>query len=375
MALARINVNSRILTWAINRSGRDMEEYLANHSIVKKWIDGEKQPTLKQLEKVAKELYVPFGYFFLPTPPEESMPIPLFRRMQNRMDINVYDTVNDMQERQEWLCGYLRRNDFERLSFVGRHKDTDDVEGICRTMRQVTGMPINWMMDFRTVDEALKHFTEILESLGIIVVYNSVVGFNNSRPIEVDECRGFALVDDTAPFIFVNSRDAKSAQMFTLAHEFAHVLTGFTAGLADEDIAKTPQNEQVCDKVAALFLVPPALLKEEWSQIGENFEVLCKRFKVSRYVLARCAHDYNLISTEHYFKLYNKWHSEPTMTRTKKTSGGDFKRTAIKRTSRLFLIHVNNAIERNELLWMDAYRLTGMKGDTFRKVVNSEYFV
>ena len=128
-----------------------------------------------------------------------------------------------------------------------------------------------------------------MEDKDVIISYNSVVGFNNSRPIPVKACRGFTLIDDYAPFIFVNSKDAKGAQMFTLIHEFTHILTGYSAGVGEIDIEHSSDTEKFCDKVADNFLVPELLFKEVWTNLGEDYATLSKRFKVSRFVIARRA--------------------------------------------------------------------------------------
>jgi Zn-dependent peptidase ImmA (M78 family) len=106
----------------------------------------------------------------------------------------------------------------------------------------------------KTWQEAQDHLIKHVEDKGIITVFNGVVENNTSRPIPVDECRGFVLVDEIAPFMFINNADYKSAQMFTIVHELAHIWTGHSAGFdfrklqpADDPI------EVLCDKVAAEF--------------------------------------------------------------------------------------------------------------------------
>ena len=74
------------------------------------------------------------------------------------------------------------------------------------------------------------------------------------------------------------------------------------------------------------------------------------------------------------FQLYNIWKNEPKIKRDN-NQGGNFYPSAIKKSSCTFLSHVNNALNRNMLLHMDAYRLTGLKGDTFHKILNSPFFI
>jgi len=75
----RINIDANMLTWAIARAGYDVSEYAIANPRIQDWLDGTKQPTVKQLEDFSKKVYLPFGFLFLPEPPTEELPIPYFR--------------------------------------------------------------------------------------------------------------------------------------------------------------------------------------------------------------------------------------------------------------------------------------------------------
>lgn len=127
-------------------------------------------------------------------------------------------------------------------------------------------MQENWASNLPNWEEAQKYLVQVLEDCGIIVVFNGVVENNTSRKIPVEECRGFVLVDEYAPFMFINNSDFKSAQMFTMVHELAHIWTGHSAGFDFRKLQPAADPiEQLCDKVAAEFLVPVKELDRVWN--------------------------------------------------------------------------------------------------------------
>lgn len=367
------NINKELIEWAIIRNGNDLQEFYAQNPNVESWTKGERFPTVKQLESFTHKVHVPFGYMFLSKPPHEEIPLPFFgsanRNPTNKVSLNVFHTIQIIKDRQNWLTEYLEELDFPKLEFVGKFSVNDNYKVIVNDIRKVLKIENDWASRYNNWEQALDFITNQIEDAGIIVTYNGVVGSNTHRVIDVKECRGFVLVDDRAPFLFINSADAKAAQMFTLIHELAHVWLGKSAGFdMDKMLPADDPVEVLCDKVAAELLVPEVYFLKKW-ETTQDFKYLSKIFKVSPIVTARRALDLNLITRTQFFSFYNNYIEEYKAKKDRLGSGGDFYATAKKRVSLRFAAFVNNAVKDNQLLYRDAYRLTNMKGDTYNKFV------
>mgnify|MGYP000921574298 FL=1 len=370
------NINKEIIEWAILREGNSLEEFYAKNPNVESWIKGDKKPTVKQLESFTHKVHVPFGYMFLPQPPNETIPLPFFRtgkKNDNKVSLNVFHTVQIIQDRQNWLTDYLEELSFPDLDFVGKYNIKTGYIEIVSDIRNVLKLELDWASKHNKWEEALDYLTHKIEEAGIIVTYNGIVGSDTHRIIDVNECRGFVLVNKKVPFLFINSADAKAAQMFTIIHELAHVWLGKSAGFDNANLL--PANdplEILCDKVAAELLVPEIYFLKKW-ETTKDFKYLSRIFKVSPIVIGRRALDLKLISIKYFMEFYNSYMADFKTNKDRQSSGGDFYATTKKRISLRFAAFVNNAVKENKLLYRDAYRLTNMKGDTYNKFIN-EYF-
>lgn len=372
MALDRVNISADRYRWAIQRAGLTVDGYMESHPNIalSEWMEDTKQPTIKQLEGFAKSVNVPFGYLFLETVPVENVPFPMFRGEAGRFDhfdLNVYDTVNIVRQRQEWLEEYLQENGIDVCSLVGSVNLRTPINETVRRLRDALGLESRWAFSLASSATAVGKLTEMLEYAGVFVCYNGVVGNNPYRKLNVDECRGFALSNEYAPYIFVNSKDAKSAQLFTLIHEAAHLMLGVSAGHATMDSVCHEVEETYCDAVAAEFLVPASVLREVWSG---DVKAAARRFKVSEIVVARRAHNLGLLSDEDYRAFWAEYSNRPVKNK-RDNSGGSFYMTSVKRVGRLFAIHVKNAVNSRQLSYTQAYRLTGLQGRTYDQFMNN----
>lgn len=370
----RVNIQAERYRWAIQRAGITVDDYIDSHPDVAltEWMSREKSPTVKQLETFAKSVNVPFGFLFLENVPQENVPFPVFRGeagRYNHFDLNVYDTVNAVQQRQDWLEEYLVRNDIDICQFVGSVTlNTAINETVCR-LREALNLDTRWAFALANTEAAVNKLTEMLEFAGVFVAYNGIVGNNTHRILKVSECRGFALVNNVAPYIFVNSGDAPTAQLFTLIHETAHLMLGVSAGHAEANTLSDDATERYCDKVAAEFLVPAQELRVVWKN-GE-LKKTARMFRVSELVVARRALELHLMNNNEFHEFWIEYTNRPPYTRRVSSSGGSFYRTSVKRVGRLFAIHVKNAVSSRQLSFTDAYRLTGLYGNTYTKFMNN----
>lgn len=371
--MERIKIQRKFLLWAIERCGKTEEAMQRKFPKIADWLSGEVYPTLKQLESFAAATYTPLGYFFLTEPPEDKLPIPDFRTVQGepeRPSPNLLDTVQTMQSRREWMREFLLEEGQLPLSFVKSATLRTNPVKVAMEMRNVLSLSVDWAKRVRTWTEALRLLRKVIEDAGVMIVINGVVGNNPYRSLDVAEFRGFALVDEYAPLIFINGRDSISAKMFTIIHELSHLWLG-CEGVSNFDELKPVETnvEEFCNKVAAELLVPTDEFKKA---LGEHrsksdydlFQILARRFKVSPIVTARRALDMKYISKNRFFVFYDNY-AKNVKKRKSKETGGNFWNTQIVRVGKLFGSAVVQATLEGRLLYRDAYRLTGLKGKTF----------
>jgi len=290
-------VEPDVLAWARERSGLDAEVFAKRCPHYDSWLTGESRPTLRQIQEFAKKTYTPVGFLFLPEPPVETVPIPDFRTVADRgvgadphaaVGADLLDTVYVAQARQEWFRDSQLLNGEDPLDFVAKLTLTTPVEQAADEMRQALG----WYREQRQTaswDGALRLLRERAETIGVLVSITGMVGANTRRKLDPGNFRGFALVDSYAPLVFVNGADSKAAQIFTLAHELAHIWLGQSA-LSDVDpiSAREYDTERWCNQVAAELLVPMAEFRRAFdpdTDLRSQLEPLAAQFRVSTQVI------------------------------------------------------------------------------------------
>jgi transcriptional regulator with XRE-family HTH domain len=193
-ATARVEVKPQLLRWARERAGLPADALLERFPKLREWEDGTAKPTLRQLETFADATAVPFGYLFLPEPPQELLPIPDFRTLDDRPvrrpSPNLLDTIFDMQRRQAWLREERIEAGQDPLPFVGSVTTQALPATAAAAMRRTLGVVASWADVHGTWTDALAWFRGRAEMIGVIVVINGIVGNNTRRKLDPEEFRG-----------------------------------------------------------------------------------------------------------------------------------------------------------------------------------------
>ena len=286
-----------VLRWARERASIGVDD-LAKKIPVKpksmeKW-ERTGQISRNQAESLAISTHTPFGYLFMKKPTREDMPIVDFRTRgdnprQRRPSPGLLSTIYSMQRRRDWMRDCMIEEGVEPPGFVGMYSEGGASAGeIADGMQKALGLEPEWSAEHDTWERAFSHLLGSMDDYGVMRTVTGIVGSNTRHKLNPDEFQGFALVDDYAPLVFVNGADYKAAQMFTAAHELAHIFIG-AEGLSALDRTRPTHNgskERLCNKIATEFLVPTGILDVFLSKNDANPDSVSTHFKVSIIVAA-----------------------------------------------------------------------------------------
>ena len=186
-----------------------------------------------QAEFLANKLQIPYLTLFLTDPPlADPVPIPDLRTRSGKPvsapSRSFIGVINDALIRQDWFRDHKVRQGRQKLAFVGRYTIKDPVVDVAANMRSVLGVNAEFRQQCSNWEQFLRKLIKKVESAGILVMRSGIVGHSTHQRLDAEEFQGFAISDPYAPLVFINDTDARAAQIFTLAHELAHIWIGET---------------------------------------------------------------------------------------------------------------------------------------------------
>ena len=376
--MMRIPVNPAIIRWAVQH-GEKSEIDLSKKYPLANWGNPQSandHTTFKQLQSFSQDTHIPFNYFFNQDVPQEENDFVKFRTIDNanvHPSRRLIDTIHAMESRQAWMRDYLLSQD-ETTRFKLTHQ------------ADVTMSPVNVAQNIldlldltdtigasMTDDEFFNLLRTKMGNLGIMVMQNGIVGTNTHRPLDVTEFRAFVLIDDIVPLIFVNSADSRKAKIFSLIHEFVHVLLGNSEVLnVSPDV--NIQDERWINHVTINVLMPSNAVKHALTTTkspSETLKQLSNHFHTS---LVATAIHLSTLFPKQYGQPAIKWarqtEQEALAHRRSKQSGGNFYNTALSRVDRRFANAIVNHEQSGQLSIPSAASMLGVSLKTYDKTVN-----
>lgn len=313
-----IDVNPALLKWARVSIGLSIEAAAKKIDISAEllagWESGESSPTLSKLRAAAKTYKRPLAVFFLSDVPKDFQAMHDFRRMSDGAPVpaspELLYEIRRAHSRRSDAIQLIKDLEITPVSFAGFPTSLqDDAELVAAKLRELLGVSLAEQLKWRDNSKALREWKSRIESKGILV-------FQASR-IPLSEMRGFSISEDLLPIIVINSADAPAGKIFSLLHEFAHLLlrTGGICNFEETTRSTDPdvKIEVFCNHIAGAALVPKDALKQDQLTVQlvrdrmlASHELLAeaaKRFSTSKEVIARRLLTLRYLSPERYISL------------------------------------------------------------------------
>ena len=256
----QVDIRPELLVWARESMSYTRTQVAGKLGVdegrLASWEDGSEKPTLAKLREMAECYKRSLAVFFLPSPPAEKPKLHNFRRKVNARSQMSPDAAREIRKaiRRQGLAVDLARQ-LGHLSgnTVGRASLTDSVEELAVVERERLGIPVDLPFAWRDEYEALREWKKALESKNVLV-------FQAER-VDVDVFRGLCFYEEQFPVILLNSKDAVVARIFSLLHEYAHLMLRKGDPQAEEtsvdkDFDSKDPVEVFCNRFAAAFLIP-----------------------------------------------------------------------------------------------------------------------
>ncbi len=224
------------------------------------WESGSAQPTVVQLGKAAKVYKRPLAVFFLPAPPTDFDVMRDFRRQDGALagswSPELHGDYRRALAQREHALELAEIDDAPPsvLWRMSRLPAEDEMLAADARKLLLTATPLPLPQRSGTKYEHLNAWIAALEEVGVLVLATRGGG------VAPEEMRAFSLYFDVLPVIVVNGSDAPRGRLFSLLHEYAHLLL-HTGGLCDTttDLRATTPDRQLearCNAIAAAILMP-----------------------------------------------------------------------------------------------------------------------
>jgi len=375
-----IPVNPEVLRWARKESGYPTDR-VANRLNVKEervraWEKGERQPTERQLEELAKFLRRPLGIFFLPRPPQL---LPLggeYRRLsgitpgQESPELRI--ALRQMLSRRENALNLMEELGDKVASFALRAHMREPAAEVGARLRDATGVELATQLAWPNEWRAWAGWRAAVEEMGAFVFL--------FPGVTLEEVRGLAILRDPLPVVAINSKEMPEARSFTLFHELVHVM--LAAGKEElpairerRPAREWTEVERFAESVASHALVPESALRDALPSRAADrswdlpeVRSLARRFRITPLAMATRLRGSGFMTWPKYNAWRQKWDEFVGTLRPRRGGFATPVEKAVNRAGRPFATLVLEALAANRITSVDASRFLDLKFEHFGKL-------
>lgn len=373
----KVDVNPIVFKWLRKSAGWSKEDVSkrlkTSIEVINAIEQGDWKPSLRQLKELSQAYKRPLATFLLSKPlkepplPKDYRMLPDKKNVFDKKTIYAIRRARNLQEIGGELLINMNNSVAPKIDQVDLSKKPTDL-GL--HYRKKCNLNMEKQRKFKNSYALFNYLRDTFENLNILV-------FQFSMPVE--DARGFVLTDQNPNIIVVNSKDSIEARIFTLLHEFGHILLGETViDLPFLSFNKKNKIEYWCNQFAASFLLPKThaetLFTSEQSLTDERtLNRLSRKYKVSKSMLLYAMYKQDFISkTEFERKLDNYKPSKKDQKKkkgTKQRGGIPQDRRCLTEMGHKFVSMVANNYDKNLITYTDALNFLSVKSRNFDKVL------
>ena len=366
-----------VLIWLRESSGSSIEEVSkrlrTTSDTISEFETGKKSPTLVQLKELSELYKRPLASFFLSKPKEEK-PLPKdYRFLPGQTDIFDKKTIlairksRSLQDISRELSLNIR---YETAPKVRKVVLTDNPELIAAEYRKLFDLNLETQRKIKDAYRLFSYLRDVLEDSNVLV-------FQFSMPVK--DARGFALADDLPCIVVINSKDTIEARLFTLMHEFGHILLGETViDIPDESLKNRNNVERWCNAFSSSFLLPEESARELFIRYHDRLtetdilNSLSRKYKVSKATLLIKMLELDHISNQEFEEVMSRYVREGARKKTeekKKMIGVKSDQRCLSEMGNKFVSLVANNFDKEFITYGDALSYLSIRSKNFDRVL------
>jgi len=372
-----IEVEPKVLQWAIGTSGWTQAEIVKklkiSPSTFQHWLNGEIHPSLKHLEELSKTVKRPLAAFFLSEPPKEP-PLPRdYRQLpekEGKFDKKTILAIRRARRLQNISKELSENLNIPLRSIVTYVKQSDDQKKIAEYYRKDFGLTEELQKKMKTPYELFSFLRDALEKKNILVF---------QIPMLLEDARGFTLVDTPPEVVIANSKDQIEARVFTLMHEFGHVLL-HESGVSMPERTLFAQHvgpvEKWCNDFASALILPEAMAKVEFTGYKNNLtdtltlSKLSRLYKVSKSMLLYNMFKLRYISQKEYDTVLKRYQPDKIKGKSTGFATASADKRCIQEKGQKFVSLVASNFEQGLITRSDALDFLSIKSNNLEKALN-----